>query len=800
MVPSHVFGSTTALRGYELFRRHRVLISISLILGLLAGLGGMATMRMDMSFRPTFTNNHVQLDRTAAAEHSFGIAGYNELVVIVDVGNASDPSRLLAVHDLAEQARALPHFHSVREPLNFPYADRTGTFHPDGALGLLQGADDSTRKEVVGILLATPSVRRLAIGDGNRRVAVTVALDIANQDFSSWRDADHRLHNLVSTWQSRQRSSGINAPVQITGYPDVEQVYAHEVFVSVLRSVAVLIAVMIVILFLYFRRLADIVICLIGVTFTVPLTLGAMKLLGQPFSIVNSQLLTLVLIVGIAEALQQHQEYIRRREAGGKHSDSNREAFGLLAWAAFTTGMATVLGFGALYVADMKAISSFGLCAAVGVAIAYLVNWLVVPIAIDVFYRRSDNRQFEGHDNRWTVAMLRGCGHLATRRPVAVVLISIVIAVAFGGWGLSRLSIDQKVNQELPTTHTAFVAQQTFEREFTGFLGPEVWVRFGSGTVSDHAAELTRVVSELCAQPEVRYVASPLDLVPQPALAPGEAVRCTRQAGDLSPALAARNGSLGPVTAGLAQSLMTADGKEAAIIVRVPDIGTKAAIPLSHRIEDTVRRDVPGGSVDLVGPWWLAQQGMHELSFEMGISAITALALILPIMWLAIRDWRLLCAAVVPTVLPILAVVGFMGLTGITVRIGTAMMLAIALGLAASNTIHICLRIRDRVRAGMDPGSAVRAVLSRTGKPVAFGSYVLVGGFVSMLASSLLALQDMGMVGSFTMLFSMVADLLVGPAVYVVLSRIGRTAQPPQNTGSDSATGEMITATATSLT
>ena len=49
--------------------------------------------------------------------------------------------------------------------------------------------------------------------------------------------------------------------------------------------------------------------------------------------------------------------------------------------------------------------------------------------------------------------------------------------------------------------------------------------------------------------------------------------------------------------------------------------------------------------------------------------------------WAAIRDRKLFLAAIPPTVLPVLATLGFMGLTHITVRIGTAMILAIALGL-----------------------------------------------------------------------------------------------------------------------
>jgi len=178
-----------------------------------------------------------------------------------------------------------------------------------------------------------------------------------------------------------------------------------------------------------------------------------------------------------------------------------------------------------------------------------------------------------------------------------------------------------------------------------------------------------------------------------------------------------------------------------------------------------------------VGQWWLAQQGMNRLSVDVMVSAVTALLVVLPLIGLAIRDRRLFLAAIPPTVFPILATLGFMGLCHITVRIGTAMILAIALGLAADDTVHLSVRIRDRVRAGSDPASAVSATLLRTGRPCSFSSYVLIAGFGSMMASSLVALREMGLVAMFTMAFTLATDVVFAPALYLLL-RPKRVAAP----------------------
>ncbi|WP_322769417.1 efflux RND transporter permease subunit [Frankia sp. Cr1] len=761
-------GGVRAGRIYDTLARRRPLVLVCLVLGVLAGAVGTLNMRMDMSFRPVFTGNQQQLAQTAAFEKDFGDLGFNDLVAIADVGDTGDPGTLARTHELADRLHNLPHFVTVREPLTFPFFDASGRLHPAGVAADLSNAHTpAEQRAVIEPVLHSPSARRIIFGDDNRQVAVTVALDIANSDFSHWRAAVKQFRATVHDWS---RQTGITT--RITGYPEVEQVYAHEVLFSVLRSIAVLLAVMLVILFVYFRRLRDVVTCLAGVTLSVPLVLGVMTLLGQPFSIVNSQVLTLVLIVGIAEALHHQQEYRRRREAGRDHTTANREAFTILAWPAFMTGLATMVGFGALLTADMKAISSFGLSTALGVMIVYVANWLTVPSLIHVFYRNTPPQEFRQHTTSWTVAMLHRADGLLQRRPGTVVLGFVLGTTALGIVGASGLSIDQKVNEELPDSHPAVVAQSTYEHQFAGFLGPVLWVRPRSGTVLGTERQLASLVNRVCAMPEVRYVASPLDLTPQPPVAAGQSDSgCVRRPADLSGAVAARQGQAGPVVQRLADTLLTSAGDQAAIIVRVPDIGTARSLPFAERIRAAARETMPDADVATVGEWWLAQQGMHSLSFEMMLSAITALALILPIMWFAIRDAKLFLAGIVPTILPLFATLGFMGLAHITVRIGTAMILAIALGLAADDTIHLSVRIRDRVRTGSAPTSAVTATMLRTGRPASFSSYVLIGGFVSMMASSLIALQEMGLVAAFTMSFALATDLVLGPALYLLLVR-----------------------------
>jgi predicted RND superfamily exporter protein len=144
--------------------------------------------------------------------------------------------------------------------------------------------------------------------------------------------------------------------------------------------------------------------------------------------------------------------------------------------------------------------------------------------------------------------------------------------------------------------------------------------------------------------------------------------------------------------------------------------------------------------------------------------------IVLPLMWIALREWRLFIAAAVANVLPLALPLALMAATGITLRIGTAVVLAIALGIVVDNTLHIIIRLRAQKTEGRETMDDVSHAMRGTGRAVIFTTLALVGGFLSMLSNQLLAIRDMGLVAAVTIIGAMFADLLFLPALYVMLS------------------------------
>jgi hypothetical protein len=144
---------------------------------------------------------------------------------------------------------------NVRNPVTANYFDAHGILHVGGVAAELAAVHtEKQRRAIIDTLVASPALRRIVFGDGNHRVAVSAQFRIATTEFRKWRSVDQEFRDVVRHWSAQQHRA-----VAVTGYPHVEQVYAHEVLVSVLRSNGLLVLAMVIGLLAYFQRVPDLV-------------------------------------------------------------------------------------------------------------------------------------------------------------------------------------------------------------------------------------------------------------------------------------------------------------------------------------------------------------------------------------------------------------------------------------------------------------------------------------------------------------------------------------------------------------
>ena len=135
---------------------------------------------------------------------------------------------------------------------------------------------------------------------------------------------------------------------------------------------------------------------------------------------------------------------------------------------------------------------------------------------------------------------------------------------------------------------------------------------------------------------------------------------------------------------------------------------------------------------------------------------------------------RRVAVALIPNILPLLAVLAALGATGIPLKPTTAMVFSIGLGIAVDDTIHF-LAAYERWRSkhpGCTSIEAVQHAYATAGRSMFDTSIVLMAGMLALTASEFTGFLYLGGFTAWSILAALVTDLLLlGPLLVALEDR-----------------------------
>jgi predicted RND superfamily exporter protein len=584
-------------------QRRRVPVLATIALLWLLATAWVPRLPFDMSFRPLFSNDTASAAATAQAEAAFGQASGAYLIAILEHEAILGAPFLSRLEQLAGRVQALPH---VREVISLPTVSAPVAM-PDGSYAVLNlyqsaqaiGGFDATRW--LPILAENRALRgRLLSADG-RRTLLLARIDLPLSDLAGRRP-------VIAAFEATVRAGAPEGSrVRFTGVSAVEAAYADIVLRNMLLSVGLTVLGIAVALRLFLGSLRAAAIALAGVAVATPVTLALMALLGQSMTIVNSMVPTMLLILGVADAIHMIEAWREHRANGLAGAAAGVGMLRDTALPCLLTIGTTAVGFASLQAASIAAIRDFGSNICLGVLVVYVLNQLLVPILLRLFdLPAAGGRRVD----RVLLPALHGVGRLVGRRRGALLALALLATLA-SPWLLARLQVDQRFNEELAPGHPVRAGQQAIERDFGGFLGPELDIarRDGGSLLTDEArARMARFRAAVAARPEVLSTRSYLDYLPEA----GEARQLLGWRADSPLALQLRE-------------LIDAGGTRASLVVRTTDMGTTHARVFHDALLDSARRELgPDYRVAVVGQWWLAQEGMSHILDDLFRSLLSA--------------------------------------------------------------------------------------------------------------------------------------------------------------------------------
>jgi predicted RND superfamily exporter protein len=222
---------------------------------------------------------------------------------------------------------------------------------------------------------------------------------------------------------------------------------------------------------------------------------------------------------------------------------------------------------------------------------------------------------------------------------------------------------------------------------------------------------------------------------------------------------------------GVLDAWLTLDQRHTRLSLEVNRVSMAQKSQLLADVETLLRERIPEGwSWTLTGPVVLTSN--FSEAFSRGQTNIVTASgfLVTGIMALYLRSipWALL--AVIPNAVALILMFGIMGHWGIPLNFGSAIVAPIAIGIAADDTIHFLSAYARQRRSGQKPVEGLHAAVSHVGEAVIATALALSLGFMSMLASPMASVADMGLLCAIAILGATAADLLILPALITTVA------------------------------
>jgi predicted RND superfamily exporter protein len=620
----------------------------------------------------------------------------------------------------------------------------------------------SIRRELEAALDRNPDYTGWLISADRRTAGIVIEIDDRADD-------DEYRATLIASLRALEVGGGDGVSLHLTGIA----VQKYDVGALVARDQALLMPLAVAILgaalALFFRNLAGVALPLATTAVSVAVTQGIYGMVGLELNAITALLPPVIMVLAVAVSVHLVQGWVQAAD-DLRGTERILAVVHKLAAPCFFCSLTTALGFSSLLLAELPAVRQFGLFAALGVVVSFIVGMTLVPVGLSL-WPAAGAGVHAVPEHRWLVRLLAASARVSTERPGVILAIFVVLTAAAAA-AIPQVRNNTDLVRFLKPTAALFRDTMFIDEHLTGVHALEFLVerRDGAPLVRPgDVARIERFERTAAALPDVAATTSILPVLRQLARAErgDDSLALPTDAGDLDYLFALLEAA---EDRSLIDKLLAPDARAARVTVRLHAVGTAVAAPLADRLTASAR-EIFGAdyTVEPTGAFYHVAHDSNRLvrdqvrSFAVGILAVFAAIAFL------LRSLRWTAVSLVPNVMPLVWTAGLMGATGIDLSSGTAMIASAVIGLVVDDTIHYLAEYRRCWRG--DAREAVFATTTGVGAALVMNNLVLVLGFWVGCFGSFKPTIYFSLLTGLTMISAMLCDLFVTPACLVLMDR-----------------------------
>jgi len=543
------------------------------------------------------------------------------------------------------------------------------------------------------------------------------------------------------------------------------------------KFVKLVLLMMMVFLFIVFRRISAVILPIFIVAISLLTTIGTMAFIGTPITIPTQILPSFLLAVGIGAVVHLLAMFFKDLNKNGDKHNAISYSLGHSGLAIIMTSLTTAAGLLSFSTAAIAPIADLGIFAAIGIMIALLNTLILLPAILAVLPIRPANQKHIQKSEKMD-ALLKAIAEFSVNNAKAIVAFSAVIAIV---WTYFATNVEFKHDplSWQPDDSPVKIATNTVDRELKGSVTMEVIIdtKKDNGLYNSElltkldtlrqkaeaiqndkyfvgkgwsVAEVLKEIHRALHNNEQEYYA----ITENDALIPQEFL------------LFENSGSDDLV------DLVDSSFSKARITFKLPWMEAGEYTELGDELKVLMRNEL-GNDVDIIitGMVPLFQRTLSAAMSSMATSYVIAFVLIAIMMIILLGSIKIGLISMIPNILPIILTLGFMSMVNMPLDMFTMLVGAIVIGLSVDDTVHYFHNFAKYHHKGHSTRESLEHTMIGTGRALVATTIVLSLGFYVYMFASLTNLINFGILAGGAISIALISNIILGPALLTLITK-----------------------------
>lgn len=603
----------------------------------------------------------------------------------------------------------------------------------------------------------------------NPETGATVIAITVNGDKLNSEARERVVGDIVRAGEQFEEVTGID--LKCAGLPYIRFINTTKVKAEL--NLFLLISVFITgfILFLFFRSLKAVVFPLIVIGIIVVWVLGTIALFGFEITLLTGLIPPIIVVIGIPNSVYMLHRYHHEFSTHGDKMLALSRIIRKIGVVTLITNATTAIGFLVLVTTNIAVLVEFGIVAGLNVMATFVVSIILIP-AVFSYVAPPSPKHLRHLKFKMLDAVLTGLD-VAVHRYRGLIFIFTGAILLISLLGASQINAVSYILDDVPAKSQLKTDMTFLEENFGGVMPLEIIVDTGQKKGVQNLANLRKIEELQTFLDSIEYMSI--------SISPINFVKAARQAyynnnpdfyglpTSRDRAFVLRYLQGNSDSSELARAFVDSTGQRVRISIKMKDIGS---VKMDSLVQTVIQPKIDEVFADtnltarVTGTTFIYIRGNDFLISNLISSMIIAFILIALIMGLLFRNGRMILISCLSNIVPCIITAGIMGVFGIPLKPSTALIFSIAFGIAVDDSIHFLAKYRQELFANkFNVQVAVSKSLRETGASMIYTSVILFFGFVIFAASEFGGTVNLGKLTSITLLFAMLANLVLLPAL-----------------------------------